>query len=190
MNSTVHHGDLSEMFNYPDDCLMVVIFESLRRLYGKLPLLEYPYWFSAIGDRLHSVQYMFLKAWLAAVQMSEVDTAKSAVHLRFPKFDGVLDKVLNERHLNGTHFSQEQYPHCFENTNLFSDEKLQHACTSILHVISQSSGPDEYVPMLQNIRSTEHAVAEWAAQAIVDERKRSDNWLQQLCDDIAAGITI
>lgn len=143
------HGDLKDVFRYPEESDLAVIGETLRRLYGKLPIDSYPKWVKEYGEKLHSVQYLLLKGLLEYRGLDEDEAARLMEKSGFPKFEGVADKVNAQRHLSGKYFSDDEYPVLAEeigDTLDFSGhhlDELAQASSDLVSTISQAESQEE-----------------------------------------------
>jgi len=149
----MQNGDLKGIFKYPEESDLAVIGESLRRLYGKLPIDSYPDWVKSYGEKLHSIQYKFLNGLLRYRGMDEARAASFMEEAGFPKFDGIKDKVREQRHLNGRYFPADRYPVLAERITwlrkLMDEEKddLAEASHLLVETIAQADSPEEGIEL-------------------------------------------
>jgi len=149
------HGDLSNVFEYPNESDLAVIGESLRRLYGKLPIDSYPDWIKGYGEWLHSIQYKFLQGLLTYRDMTESEAAEYMERRGFPKFEGVKDKVAAQKHLYGKHFDKNDYPVLAANIEQImclgeDKDELAEASYQLVKNIAQAETPEDGIDVYGN----------------------------------------
>ncbi|UCD06992.1 MAG: hypothetical protein JSW41_04125 [Candidatus Aenigmatarchaeota archaeon] len=151
------HGDLKEKFKYPEESDLAVIGETLRRLYGKLPIDSYPDWVKDYGEKLHSIQYLFLKGLLAHREFTEEEAVDFLEKRGFPRFEGIKDKVHAQRHLDGKHFPDDKYPVLSEEirkTLDFSLSKIDNlavASFNLVSTIANAESPEEGIDSYKEV---------------------------------------
>ncbi|MEM5871551.1 MAG: hypothetical protein QW051_01625 [Candidatus Aenigmatarchaeota archaeon] len=104
------NGDIT-MFNYPDESYLAVLGETLIRLYDLNRADNYPKELRIIVDFLHSTQYEFLAGLLYKAGMSEVEAGKFMKKKGFPRIEKVVNRIMDEKHLDGKYFKSSEFPH-------------------------------------------------------------------------------
>jgi hypothetical protein len=143
------HGDLKDIFRYPEESDLAVIGETLRRLYGKLPIDSYPEWIKQYGEKLHAVQYLLLKGLLEYRGLDEAQAAELMEKNGFPKFEGIGDKVRAQRHLDGGYFTEEKHFVLAQEIASYLDlsdrqlDQLAEASDGLVSIIAQSESQEE-----------------------------------------------
>lgn len=191
-------GDLGKRYFFPEDSVFAVTSETLRRLYGKLPIDSYPGWFKEVGEQLHSFQYIFLMSLLECQGMTEFEAAMVADEREFPKFDGILKKVESQRHLSGGYFSEEEFPKIsgvisrrdslMETLECSTD--FAQASLSILMAIIMHENSEGYLKMLSTINkaSNPEGMTQYLSDGILSSAEWDTDHLQGLYDNLIEGM--
>ena len=185
------HGDLKNIFQYPGESDLAVIGETLRRLYGKLPIDSYPEWIKEYGEKLHSIQYLFLRGLLRYRGMSETEAAECMEEAGFPKFDGIADKVHAQKHLDGEHFSEDRYPVLATKISQLRDlgvgdkDELAEASYKLVETIAQSESPEEGIDTYSKFSILTNTYAHDFYNGMNGYREGSDAFI----DDFETNVT-
>ncbi|MBI5332119.1 MAG: hypothetical protein HZB65_00955 [Candidatus Aenigmarchaeota archaeon] len=150
MNEFKYHP----IFNYSEGSAKAVLGETLIRLYTRNSIDEYPDWLKPTAQSLHAVQYLWLQGLLSYYEITEENAAKFMLENRFTKFDQKLvDKISTEKHLDGKHFSHDQYPILFQGIERIGDishdqngsRDLAESSIDIIRLFLQEADPKDAI---------------------------------------------
>ncbi|HDD72715.1 MAG TPA: hypothetical protein ENG00_01330 [Candidatus Aenigmarchaeota archaeon] len=141
--------DLKNILKYPEESHLAFLGETMIRLYKRNPIDAYPEWLKPLAQEWHAVQYLFYKGLLRYVGMNEREAAEYMHRIGFTRFDEkMVEKITSEKHLDGKHFSETEYPILSEKIREMNEleerelDDLAESSYRVIKLISEADSPE------------------------------------------------